>query len=228
MNRPGYGASTAQAGHGFLTWTRDVDEFADRLDLTSFGVLGVSGGAPFALACGYSLEDRVSRLGIAVGVAPIDAAGMSDASIATGPSRNRCIRRLQFRMTALAFDKGREERFIEQSAATMSEPDQRALEEPGVRDWFTETMRESFADGGRTATIEAALYREPWGFDLARVGIETRLWSGSDDQTVPASSGQWLADRLPNADFVLWPDEGHFTWMLTDHAADVVEWVAHG
>ena len=91
-----------------------------------------------------------------------------------------------------------------------------------MRNWMTEMMRESFRQGGKAATLEAGLYRRPWGFDLKQIQAETLLWYGRADKTVPAESGRWLADRLQYSDFVLWPEHGHFTWMLGDTAVDVV------
>lgn len=222
LNRPGYGPSTFQANRTFLDWPHDVSEVADRLGIDRFGVIGVSGGSPYALACGYALGDRITRIGIVVGIAPVEAPGMEQAAAIRGPSARGPVRRLQFEMAALAFRKGQEGRFIDQSVATMGTPDQEALARPELRDWFTGTMRESFEQGGRAAAHEAGLYRRPWGFDLRQVTTKTRLWYGGADKTVPATAGQWLADRLPNSSYLLWPQHGHFTWMVGNETAAAI------
>jgi len=222
FNRPGFGGSEFQPRRRFLDWPVDVAEGADQLGIDGFAVLGVSGGGPYALACGYALPDRVTNIGIVAGIAPVQAPGMDGASAISGPSSHLAIRRLQFAMAAFSFAKGREDRFVDQSVATMGPADQAALAEPKTRAWFTETMRESFEQGGRAAAHEANLYRCPWGINVDQVTVRTRLWYGEADRTVPASAGRWLADSLPNADFSCWPDQGHFTWMLTDHVAEVV------
>jgi len=226
LNRPGFGSSTFQAGRTFLDWPRDVAEAADLLGVGRFAVLGVSGGGPYALATASVLGERVTRVGLAVGLAPIEAPGMRSASAISGPSGIGLIRRVQFEMTALAFKKGQEDRFLDQSLSTMGEVDRTAMTAPEMRSWMTEMMRESFRQGGKAAALEAGLYRRPWGFDPKQVQAETRLWYGGADKTVPAESGRWLADRLPHSDFVLWPEHGHFTWMLGHAAADVVQVLA--
>lgn len=222
LNRPGYGSSTFQPNRTILDWPREVAEATDRLDIDRFAVLGVSGGGPFALACAYDLGDRVTSLGIVVGLAPIEAPGMARASAIAGPSAKGPIRRLQFEMAAFAFRKGKGGRFVDQSLATMSTTDRAALARPEMRQWFTETMRESFEQGGHASAHESGLYRRPWGFDTQQVTVKARLWYGGADQTVPASAGRWLAERLPNANYLLWPHHGHFTWMINDEAAEVV------
>jgi pimeloyl-ACP methyl ester carboxylesterase len=228
LDRPGYGLSTFQPNRGFLDWPSDVGEAADRLGIGRFAALGVSGGCPYALACGHLLGDRVARIGIVVGMGPLEAEGMEQATGISGPSAFGVIRRLQFGMAAVAFRKGQEARFVEQSVATMGAADQEVMTRPQVRDWFTKVMRESFQQGGRAAAHEAGLYRRRWGFDPQQIRAKTRFWYGAADETVPASTGRWLADRIPRSDYSLWPQHGHFSWMTNDEAADVASATARG
>lgn len=222
LNRPGYGASTFQPNRSILGWPRDVAEAADQLGIGRFAVLGVSGGAPYALACAHALGDRIAKVGLVAGVGPIEATGMEEAAAIAGPSATALIRRLQFEAAAFSFRKGQESRFVDKSIDTMSTTDQTALSPADTRTWFIETMRESFGNGGRTVAQEAGLYRQSWGFDLRDVRVRTQLWYGALDKTVPPSVGHWLSGRLPRSTSVEWPQHGHFTWMLTEEAADVV------
>jgi len=222
INRPGYGASTFQPGRKFVDWPADVAEVADHLGIGNFAVLGVSGGAPYALACGDALGDRVTSIGVVVGLAPLEATGMESATAISGPSSIGLMRRIQFGMAAFAFRKDQQDRFIEQSIASLGHADQETINRPEVRSWFEEVMREAFTQGGRGAAHEAGLYRESWGFDLARITVDTHLWYGGRDETVPASVGRWLHDRLPESTYAVWPEHGHFTWMCGAESADVV------
>ena len=227
LNRPGYGASTFQVNRAILDWPSDVAEAADQLGIGRFAVLGVSGGSPYALACAWAMADRVVKVGIVAGVGPIEATGMEGAAAIAGPSAIPLMRRLQFEAAAFSFRRGQESRFIDKSIDTMSTPDQEALSLAETRRWFTETMRESFGSGGRSVAHEAGLYRKSWGFDPRDISARTQLWYGTADHTVPPSVGQWLAERLPNAYRVVWPQHGHFTWMVSDEAAEIVETIAN-
>jgi pimeloyl-ACP methyl ester carboxylesterase len=147
---------------------------------------------------------------------------MEDASAISGPSTNRLVRRLQFALMAYAFKKGGDDRFLAQSLKTMGDADREAMERPEMQEWFFDMTREALQQGGGPAAHEAGLYRQSWGFEVQRVTVKTHLWYGGADKTVPASAGRWLADRLPDSDYVLWPGHGHFTWMLGHEAAEVV------
>ena len=61
--RASYGGSTPQPGRTVASAASDVEEVADALGLTSFAVMGASGGGPHALACAALLPDRVTEIG---------------------------------------------------------------------------------------------------------------------------------------------------------------------
>ncbi len=220
LDRPGFGGSTFQPNRGLLDWPRDVAEAADILDIDRFAVLGVSAGGPYALACGHALADRIIRGGVVVGLAPMTATGMDDAAIAK-TAKNRWVRRAQFAMLSFALDHGQEDKFLDQALATMAEVDRDALAKPEVRNSFLNMTRGAFAQGGKAATHEAGLYLQPWGFDLAQVKVPTSLWYGGVDDMVPASAGQWLADRIPGSTYTYWPHHGHLTWCDSPETIDV-------
>src|SRR5512139_3720722 len=53
VDRPGFGLSDPKPGRILLDWTDDVIELADAFKIERFAVAGVSGGGPYAAACGY-------------------------------------------------------------------------------------------------------------------------------------------------------------------------------
>ncbi len=226
VDRPGFGRSSFQPGRTFLDWPRDVAELADRLGIERFAVLGISGGGPYALACAADPRDRVAAAGVVVGVAPREATGMDRASVMTGPSARRVLRRTQFELAALAFRKGQQDKFVDRSMASMGPVDQAVLARAPIRTWFTELVADSFAQGGRAAAQEAGLYRSAWGFELASLKVDVRLWYAQADETVPAVAGRWLAERIPGSNLTVWPEQGHFSWMLGQRAAEALAGVA--
>ncbi|MCK4436294.1 alpha/beta hydrolase, partial [Candidatus Bathyarchaeota archaeon] len=51
IDRPGMGISSYQKNRAILDFPEDVQELAEYLGLDNYGVLGVSGGGPYSLAC---------------------------------------------------------------------------------------------------------------------------------------------------------------------------------
>ena len=222
LDRPGYGDSTFQSGRTLLDWPNDVAEAADQLGIDTFAVLGTSGGGPYAMACAVSIPDRVTQLGVVVGVGPAHAPGMDESLILENVSRFGFVRRIQFGMMGYGLNQGRDDQIFDSTIANISEVDRPFLERPENRDWFMRMMREALKQGGRAAAHDGKLYLNSWGFDVTDIETHTYLWYGARDETVPATVGEWLAAQIPNASLVVWPDTGHFTWMNTPQAAEAI------
>ena len=67
-------AVDGDAGRRLLDWPADVRQLADELGLERFAILGWSGGGPYALACAWSMPDRVAAVGL------ISSRGATDRS----------------------------------------------------------------------------------------------------------------------------------------------------
>ena len=222
LDRPGYGESTFQSGRTILDWPNDVAEAADQLGIDTFAVVGTSGGGPYAMACAVALPERVTRLGVVVGVGPPNAPGMDESLILKNVSRFGFVRRIQFGMMGYGLNQGRDDQIFDNTIANISEVDRPFLELPENRDWFMRMMREALKQGGRAAAHDGKLYLHSWGFDVTEINAPTYLWYGARDETVPAAVGEWLRGQIPNASFVVWPGTGHFTWMNTPQAAEAI------
>jgi hypothetical protein len=90
IDRPGVGSSTPHRYGSLLDFTTDLAKVADHLGIERFGMIGLSGGGPYALASCYALRDRVTVAGVLGGVAPArgdDAppGGSSDGSRPSDP-----------------------------------------------------------------------------------------------------------------------------------------------
>jgi pimeloyl-ACP methyl ester carboxylesterase len=59
VDRPAFGDSDPQPGRTVADFARDVEELAEALGLGRFAVIGVSAGAPYALACAWAMPERV-------------------------------------------------------------------------------------------------------------------------------------------------------------------------
>jgi pimeloyl-ACP methyl ester carboxylesterase len=59
VDRLGMGQSDHVSGRKLLDWPQDVIEAAKHLEIERFGVIGLSGWGPYALACSYAIPDRL-------------------------------------------------------------------------------------------------------------------------------------------------------------------------
>src|SRR5438874_2385471 len=71
-NCDGIGFAEFQPRRRLEDWPRDVEELADELGIERFAVIGNSGGAPYAVACGAKLPQRIARILILCGLGPLE------------------------------------------------------------------------------------------------------------------------------------------------------------
>ncbi|HEY4377892.1 MAG TPA: alpha/beta hydrolase, partial [Acidimicrobiales bacterium] len=73
VDRPGLGHSDPHPGRTLRGWADDMVELADRLELDRPGVVGFSGGGPYALALGAVAPERFGPIAVVSGAGPLDS-----------------------------------------------------------------------------------------------------------------------------------------------------------
>jgi len=219
VDRPGYGLSDPKPGRALTDWPRDVDQLADRLGLTQFGVVGVSGGGPYALACAHAMPERLPAVAVLCGVGPFsepEASADIPRLVRLGLGLYRrwpgCARAV-LGIGAAAI-RAWPEALVGRFASAGSAPDRRALADRAVRRVLARSFREAHRRGGAGAWSDVAVYARPWGFALEAVPVAVHLWHGGRDRIVPLSMGRFVARRLPRCRAEFLAEEGHFSLML--------------
>lgn len=217
MDRPGYGGSSPQPQLGLRDWISQVGLLADSLGLERFGVLGLSGGGPCALASADRLGDRVTRAGIVCGLGPLtdDALRGSMATYARLAFRlaDRHSRLLDWLYGAPATLLCRHwPGLVIRGLGTLNGGrDRVALTEPDAHRVLAASFREAFRQGPAGAARDLALYARAWDVDLASISVPVHLWHGDRDTVVPLSHGRYLHQQLPCSQLTVKPGEGHFS-----------------
>lgn len=231
-DRPGYGLSDPHLGRSVADAPADIAAIADALGLDRFAVVGGSGGAPHALACGALLGDRVIRVGAVVTPAPPDAEnfdfyeGLADLNVKEfnaaleGPEAIEAF--LQPYVDGIRADV---DAVIEQMLTELPEIDRRRASHPEQREIMRESWTEAVRQGSRGWADDDLAFAKPWGFDLEEVAVETRVWQGELDVLTPRPHGEYVASRLPNGQFELLEGGGHF---LDEEWAVVLDWLTAG
>ena len=231
-DRPGYGLSDPQAGRSIAAAAADVEALADDLGFDRFAVVGGSGGAPHALACGALLGDRVIRVGALVTPAPSDApdfdffTDLAEINVkefgAALDGPHAIEAHLRPYVDQLRSDP---DGVFDEIAAELPEVDRAILARPDFRAIMRESFVEAVRQGVRGWADDDLAFAKPWGFEPEDVEAEVRLWQGELDVLAPRSHGEYVASRLPNARFELLEGGGHF---LVEEWGIVLDWLTAG
>lgn len=215
-DRPGYGLSDFQPNRRIADWPRDLTELVDALRLDRFAVLGISGGAPYAVACAGAIPERLTAAGIVCGLGRTDrgefTADMNRIARASFALARRApaLSRLVTRALASVL-RGSPRLTFKLMASRLPPPDQEVLSRTGVFGLFADSFREAFRQGGRGAAFDLALYAQPWVTAVESIRVPCHLWHGEQDMTVPVAMGKRLAAALPDCSARFYPDEGHYS-----------------
>lgn len=209
-DRPGYGASPPRERE-LSDWPRTAAALADALSVEQFGVVGFSGGAPFALSTAAGRPDRVRGVAVVAGVAPPAAPhgdlGVGGRALRAVGRRAPSLLGPPFRLSAaVARRRG--------PATTLGPLTDEPVGDVAVADGTTvgDVVHEEFLTALSATTdglvTENGLFVQPWGFDLDDVEVPVALWHGTGDDNVPVAAGRWVAEALPDCD-ALFVDHDH-------------------
>ena len=222
-DRPGIGGSAPQPGRRLLDWPADVAALADTLGIDTFGVIGVSGGGLFALACANAMPERLTFVVDVSGSAPLytdtiarhGLSGVDRLFARLGQYLPATLLRLPFACMAYRLRKMETgHQFVKLFGRAISAPDRQiALQDASGR-FLIRDAQEAFRQGTRAVAEETLLNYQAWGFALGDIAIPVHLFHGTEDKLVPFSFGEFKARHLPQARFNRLPGKGHFHLLL--------------
>jgi pimeloyl-ACP methyl ester carboxylesterase len=215
IDRPGVGDSTPHLYDRVVDWADDFTVVADRLGVDGCGVIGLSGGGPYALACCAALPERIRAAAIVGGVAPAIGAdatpgGVVGRTAAFAPllTRLRTPCALTFAgfvwtlrpFASTAFDL---------YARLSPEGDREIFARPEIKAMFIDDLLNGSKPGMRAPVFDLILFWRPWGFALRDVRVPTHFWHGDADHIVPLAHGRHMASLVPGAQLTVRPGESH-------------------
>ncbi|MFB6179306.1 MAG: alpha/beta fold hydrolase [Halorientalis sp.] len=221
--RPGFGVSDPDPDRVLTDWPADVADVADALGIDSFSVLGISGGGPYAAATGAVLSERVDRVAICCGLAPMASVGLRERlwyySARFLPPANKFALWLLVRRAI-----GDREAFLA-SMADSAAPADEDLWTDDIGQIVHASMVEARRHHGLDPLVtETELYASPWGFDLADIDVPVALWYGKADTIVPVEMGLYLAREIPTAQAHVYPDLDHLS-IVEHNEDDIAAWL---
>lgn len=214
FDRPGYGGSD----YTDYDFAADVAAIADDAGADQFYVMGLSAGAPYALATAALQPDRVIAVCATGGNAPFapehpwwdhlsedEHRGVQLLGVDEAEASRILAEADQPFMDALDEDDAGLLAFWR---TICSPPDQRLLDTDFGAGVLVPTVRESLRQGQRGWARDNVVRMGQWAFDLAEVRCPALIWYGEADDWRP---GEWLVERLPRGTLRRVPDQGHFS-----------------
>ena len=221
LDRPGMDLSSFHPNRRILDYPRDVRELARHLRISKYFVCGVSSGGPYAIACAYAIpKEELLGSGVVAGMGPWPM-GTSKMMISSKFMFNAMkhapllwrwvIDKVYVPVFQDPNPKART-KFWKMTTKRMNDEDRAVLEQDKAVKVLLETAVEGFRQGSDGYMQEGELMTSNWGFRLEDVDSnKIILWYGTEDRNAPCDGGEFMAERLPNAEYVGFEGESHFT-----------------
>ncbi len=215
VQRPGFGGSDEQPGRTLLHFPADLEQLANALAVERFGVVGVSAGGPYAVACAHLLPQRITAAAAVSSLSPLCA----PAAVPGLPARIRlplraiaAAPRLATRVgdAALSFVAKHPSLLLRAMAIGAPPADKSHLADGATSHGVIEAFLAATGGGVAGLVEDHLVTSRPWGFDLASVEGEVHVWHGMHDAFVPVEHALQLVAALPRCRAWLNPGEGHF------------------
>jgi pimeloyl-ACP methyl ester carboxylesterase len=217
VERPGTGLSDRHRYAAVVDWVADMAELADALGAERLGVVGLSGGGPYALACGAvpPLVARVAAVAVLDGTVPsvgpeATPGGIVDVARRCAPVLSQLRRPLALLSTGLLAPLIPFAHYAYRVyASTWPERDQRVLADPEVEAIFVDDIINVVKGRCQAVVDDARLLGRDWGFRLADVKVPVQWWHGDADHLVPVAGVETAVSRLQDAELTLRSGESH-------------------
>lgn len=184
--RPGYGASDFVDTERVSGWMPLAAAFLDHLGIRRFGVLGVSGGAPYAYALAHGCPERVSGVWILSGVPYL----VDEDVFAAYPEQHKEIYR-RYREAPV-------EVLANEIEAMLSGLDSAIFPERD-REYIRIGLAATLKDGCRGAATEMKQQSLDWGFDPLGLTARIALWHSVQDPQIAFRAVEIMTRKMRSA-----------------------------
>ena len=227
VDRPGMGRSSHYDSRRIVDWPCDIEQLAAHLGYADrpFGIIGLSGGAPYAAACAYQIPHRLTHVALVSGHAPMGACGTCPGNqdeLIELISRRPRLGKLAFKVLGRRLDR-RPDKVIQKISKNWSAADKKLiLCNPKHYQQLVDNLREASRCGPEGLVTDIRLLAGRWGFCVSDItGVPVSIWQGECDPVVTPSMGHYFQKQIAGSELILDPRAGHVT-MFKWHAREIL------
>jgi len=237
VDRPGSGLSEHYTERKVSDHVLDVLALADHLGIKNFGVIGHSGGGPYALAARVLIPpERLDGVVCVAGVGPTDVlgtVGMMEDNVATVADPIKAARMSRIVGILIGNCCGQLSTIPKFEIAKMPKADQDLIEAQPI---FGEVFMKSFKEGLRHKNLDTFVEDmniygnlDRWGFkrEDAKGDVPFVILQGDDDNNVPPSHAAWYGET-PGARVVIAKGHGHLSVIESKEFSKLLRFVFSG
>ena len=226
-SRPGYGASARRKGRTVISNSTDISEVLNHFGVTKTVSIGWSGGGPHALA-----DTTLPQCVGAITLAGVGEYGVDDLDFLEGMGEENHIE-----FGAAIEGEAQIEKWMRENSGPMAEVTGEQLIEAfggligdadkasltgDVAEQMAAEYRDSLSRGFYGWLDDDLAFVQHWGFEIRDITKPVELWQGNDDFMVPHAHGKWLATKIPTAELIFVPGEGHIS-MGQNRQGEIIE-----
>jgi len=216
FSRAGYGESARHTGRTVIDNVKDVQFLLNHFGVEKFVSIGWSGGGPHCLA-DTTLPANKGAISIA-GVAEFGSddldflEGMGEENHVEFGAAIEGVEAIDAWMKKYSGDSATVTgpQIIEALGGLIGDADKKALDAE-VAEAAAAGFRHALSVSYYGWMDDDLAFVKPWGFDIGSITKPVELWQGDDDFMVPHAHGKWLAGRIPTAELIFVPGEGHIS-----------------
>lgn len=220
VDRPGAGLSEQYVGRKVSDHVQDVLELADHLGINKFGVVGYSGGGPYALAARALIPpERLDGVVCISGVGPLDVLtteGMYQENVDCFANPKKAARKNRLASLFIGSCCCQVTNVPEYALEQMPQPDQDIIRaRPSMGETLLKSYKEAFRGNNLDTFVEDCnIYNNftRWGFqrDDIKGDVPLAILQGDNDKNVPPSHAEWYGE-IQNARVFIAKGHGHIS-----------------
>lgn len=227
IDRPCVGKSSCGSNRRVCDWPSDVEAVVGSLGYgdTPFGVIGFSGGAPYALACVKRIPHRLTHVALCSGHTPMaepgSGSGNQDEFIEFLLRRPRIANVLVGEIVKQV--RKHPDKMMERIASQTTPQDEKLLLcDPANHAGFHANLLAATHYGAGGVMVAISRLANYWGFHLADLPpAPISIWQGGCDPVAPPAAGNYFHRKLAGSEMFVDPTAGHVT-MLKWHAKEIL------